>query len=285
MNLPQPWNPGDYEKVEQAILFLERNFQHQPTLEEIAQDVRVSKFHFQRLFSRWAGISPKKFLQFLTLGHAKTLLAQSRSVLDTALDSGLSGPARLHDLFVTHEAVTPGDFKAGGAGVRICYGTHPTPFGPGFLAMTEKGVCGFSFPGPGGEAAALDDLGRQWPQAILEPAPGRTAKVMERIFRGANRSPPPLNLLLRGTPFQIKVWEALMNIPPGAVASYQDIARAAGRPGAVRAVGTAVGRNPVAFLIPCHRVIRKSGDFGGYRWGTPRKKAMLAWEAARAEAG
>lgn len=286
MDRSEHWAPGDYATVERAIGFLERNFREQPTLEEVARSVNLSKFHFQRVFSRWAGISPKKFLQHLTLtlAHAKTLLDGSHTVLDATLESGLSGPGRLHDLFVSHESATPGEYKSWGAGMVIFFGMHPTPFGECLLAISDKGVCGLAFVEGGQRAAALDRLRRHWKNATLVEEPGRTGPVAGRIFGGAGRALPPPRLVVRGTPFQIKVWEALLKIPPGALACYGDVARAAGHAGAQRAAGGAIAENPIAYLIPCHRVIRKGGDIGQYRWGATRKKAMLAWEAARAEA-
>ncbi|MCZ6842745.1 MAG: methylated-DNA--[protein]-cysteine S-methyltransferase [SAR324 cluster bacterium] len=271
---------GDYARVEAAIRYLEVHYQEQPSLDELAARVHLSKFHFQRMFSRWAGISPKRFMQVLTLGHAKALLAESRSVLDAALDSGLSGPARLHDLFVAVDAATPGEFKRLGEGMTIRYGWHSTPFGECLLSLTERGVCGLSFTQPE-RRAALEDLHGHWPRANLTEDAQATAATARRIFsaEGGGRQ-SPLALHLFGTNFQVNVWQALLNIPPGALASYQDIARLIGKPEAARAVGGAVGGNPIAYLIPCHRVIRKSGEIGAYRWGTARKKAMLAWETA-----
>ena len=276
----------DYARVEKAILFLDGNYRDQPSLEELAAGVHLSKYHFQRMFSRWAGISPKRFMQFLTLNHAKQLLADSQSVLDAALDSGLSGPARLHDLFVAVEAMTPGEYKGRGEGVTIRYGWHPSPFGECLLALTDKGVCALSFAEPGGKAANLEALRRKWKKARLVLSRNDTRKAAAQLFAprmGADSGPgrllPPLHL--HGTNFQVNVWRALMNIPPGAAVSYQDVARLIGKPNAARAVGRAVGENPIAYIIPCHRVIRRVGGFGDYRWGAARKKAMLAWEAAK----
>ena len=276
----------DYDRVEQAILFLEENYRSQPSLEEMAGRVHLSKYHFQRMFSRWAGISPKRFMQVLTLNHARTLLADSQNVLDTALEAGLSGPGRLHDLFVTVEAATPGEIKRGGEGMSIRYGWHASPFGECLLALTERGLCGLAFTHASGRAVALEELRARWPLArLIEDAPA-TAPTAGRIFaRGREHAgtplPLPLPLYVQGTNFQVNVWRALLKIPPGALVSYQDVARMIGRPNALRAVGSAVGGNPVAYLIPCHRVIRKAGGFGNYRWGAVRKKAMLAWEDAQ----
>jgi AraC family transcriptional regulator of adaptative response/methylated-DNA-[protein]-cysteine methyltransferase len=276
--------PGkDYSRIEKAILFLENNYRRHPTLGEVARTVNLSEYHFQRLFRRWAGISPKRFVQFLTLEYAKKLLHRSRSLLDATYDAGLSSPGRLHDLFVNTEAVTPGEFKKRGAGLEISYGFHSSPFGECLLAVTDRGICGLGFVGRGGRESALRDLKGRWRDALFVENRGKTRAYGERIFRrSAPRTSQPIPLFLRGTNFQIKVWEALLRVPQGALVSYQDLARRIGQPSAVRAVGRAVGRNPVAFIIPCHRAIRKIGLVGGYHWGATRKKAMLAWEAAKA---
>lgn len=273
----------DYARVEQAIQFLEQNFQNQPDLKEIADGIGLSEYHFQRLFTRWAGISPKRFLQFLAVNYAKQLLAESKSILDVTYETGLSSPGRLHDLFVTCEAVTPGEFKKKGTGLSIAYGFHPTPFGHALLAVTERGICDLSFVSGLTREEMLTRLKRDWPQAILKEDAARTQPLIEQIFRLtlAQEKMPPLRLYLKGTNFQIKVWQALLNIPPGAVASYGDIAQIIGQPNATRAIGQAIGANPVGFLIPCHRVIRKAGAIGDYRWGMTRKRAILGWEAAR----
>ncbi len=271
---------SDYYRIETTIRYLENNFQAQPSLEELAAYLKLSPFHFQRLFRRWAGISLKRFLQFLTLSYAKQLLKDSRSVLDAGYAAGLSGPGRLHDLFVTFDAVTPGEFKNQGFDLRISYGFHPSPFGRCLLALTDRGICALAFLDSTELDAALDRLQKSWPMAVLTPDTGSTGLLVKRIFSEPD-SRQPLNLLVKGTNFQIKVWEALLRIPSGCVCSYEDIASRIGRSGAARAVGAAVGSNPVAWMIPCHRVIRKSGHTGGYRWGTARKKAMLDWEAAK----
>jgi AraC family transcriptional regulator of adaptative response/methylated-DNA-[protein]-cysteine methyltransferase len=272
----------DYQRIEKAILFLEKNFHRQPDLREVAQDAGLSAYHFQRLFRRWAGISPKRFVRFLTLAHAKQLLEKSRTLLDATYDAGLSSPGRLHDLFVNIEAMTPGEFKARGAGLKISYGFHPSPFGECWLAATDRGVCGLGFVGKGGRARALRELRNRWKEAHWEENPRLTRPYIYRIFsRAGGDGGRPLTLLLKGTNFQIKVWEALLKVPRGALTCYEDLAAAIGQRRACRAVGAAVGRNPVAFIIPCHRVIRKVGMIGDYHWGAARKKAMLAWEAAR----
>ncbi len=272
----------DYSRIERAILFLEKNFREQPSLGEVAKSVSLSEYHFQRLFRQWAGISPKRFLQFLTVEYAKKLLEESRSVLDTTYEAGLSSPGRLHDLFINVEAVTPGEFKTKGAQLKITYGIHPTPFGPCLLAVTERGICGLAFAGHAEQRNALRDLKRRWEGATFFENPAVTGSIFDRIFpRGKANGQRAVTLFLRGTNFQIKVWQALLKIPSGSVVSYEDIAARIGKPRAVRAVGCAVGQNPVAFVIPCHRVIRKMGVIGEYHWGATRKKAMLAWEAAK----
>ena len=272
----------DYRRIEKAIEFLAENYHLQPSLDEVARSVNLSEFHFQRLFRRWAGISPKRLVQFLTLEHAKQMLEESRSVLDAAYDAGLSSPSRLHDLFVTAEAMTPGEFKAKGAGLEISYGFHPSPFGECLLAVAERGICGLGFVGEGGRKQTLEDFKRRWPAAQFQENPEKTGSYIRGIFIAKKRNGShPLKLLLMGTNFQIKVWEALLRIPPGSVACYEDLARQVGKPSAARAVGSAVGRNPISFLIPCHRAIRKMGITGDYHWGAARKKAILAWEAAR----
>lgn len=272
----------DYRLVEQAIRFLEENYQRQPTLAEIAASVHLSESHFQRLFSRWVGISPKRFLQFLTKESAKRLLEDSASILEAAYATGLSGPGRLHDLFVTCEAVTPGEYKQRGAGLTVHYGIHPTPFGKCLLAVTERGICGLAFVEADGTEDGVEELGKRWPRASLVNDQAVTAPVVERIFRfGDQRG--SLRLYLNGTNFQIKVWEALLRIPAGYVVSYQQIAAFIGHPEAARSVGSAVAENPIPVLVPCHRVIRKEGLFGEYRYGSARKKALLGWEMAKAE--
>jgi AraC family transcriptional regulator of adaptative response/methylated-DNA-[protein]-cysteine methyltransferase len=272
----------DYKLIEQAIRFLEQNFRQQPDLQAVAAHVGLSEYHFQRLFTRWVAISPKKFVQFLTLNYAKELLAESHSLLETTYEAGLSSPGRLHDLFITHEAVTPGEYKRRGDGLAIAYGFHATPFGDCLLGVTDRGICGLSFAASGRRGPVLDALAADWPLADLAPDEGRTRPFIDQIFAptttAAKQSPLPL--FLKGTNFQIQVWQALLRIGPGTAVTYSDVAQLAGRPKAVRAVGTAVGRNPIAYLIPCHRVIRQTGSFGQYQWGLTRKKAILGWEAA-----
>ncbi|MBN1450284.1 MAG: methylated-DNA--[protein]-cysteine S-methyltransferase [Anaerolineales bacterium] len=270
----------DYWRIERAIQYLEKHANRRPELNEIASAVGLSEYHFQRIFSRWAGISPKRFLQFITKEGAKEMLAQSENLLDTTYGVGLSSLGRLHDLFVTTEAVTPGEYKSGGAGLTIRYGLHDTPFGKALIGVTERGICHLGFVGST-EGDAIDALVADWQQARMIEDHKATAPLIEPIFDLDRRGNTPLRLHLRGTNFQLKVWEALLRIPPGAVTSYEGLAEQAGRPGASRAAGTALGRNPIAVLIPCHRVIRKLGEFGNYRYGTIRKKALLGWEAAQ----
>ncbi len=275
----------DYYRIEQALVFLERHFTEQPGLQEISANVHLSEYHFQRLFTRWVGISPKRFLQYLTKEHAKRLLENSHSLLDAAYESGLSSPGRLHDLFVTCEAVTPGEYKHAGENLEIAYGFHPTPFGDCLLAVTERGICSLAFLEQDGRRHALLELQKKWRNARLREDPLLTRPLTEQVFALiSGESPTPLTLFLEGTNFQIKVWEALLRIPPGSLVTYQDIALSIGLPTVARAVGGAVGRNPIPVVIPCHRVIRKMGDLGGYRWGTARKKALLGWEMAKKEA-
>jgi AraC family transcriptional regulator of adaptative response/methylated-DNA-[protein]-cysteine methyltransferase len=271
----------DYARVERAIQFLEENHARQPSLDEIAASVNLSEYHFQRLFTRWVGISPKRFLQFLTKEHAKELLEKSRDVLEVAYETGLSGPGRLHDLFVACEAVTPGEFKNRGEGLTIAYGLHPTPFGECLLAVTERGICHLAFVQPDVRLQALDVLKSRWNSARLTKDVAGTRPVVNQVFAWYTGQPAsPLQLYLSGTNFQIKVWEALLRIPAGVVISYEDMAAHIGMPRASRAVSNAVAQNPIPVIIPCHRVIRKAGDLGGYHYGTARKKALLGWEAA-----
>lgn len=270
-----------YQLIEQAIQYIEANVQRQPELDEIAAAIGLSEYHFQRLFTRWVGISPKRFMQFLTKEHAKELLARSENLLETTHQVGLSSLGRLHDLFITTEAVTPGEFKSQGAGLTIYYGLHHTRFGKCLIATTERGICNLSFIQTS-EGSAIDKLAVDWKQARMVEDYKSTASLVNRIFpedpTRLNTTSQPLSLHLRGTNFQIKVWEALLRIPLGSTATYGQIAAQIGNPKAVRAVGTAVGHNPIAVVIPCHRVIRKSGEFGNYRYGTARKLALLARE-------
>ncbi len=285
--MPSNANPQaieDYERITQAIAFMRQNLLAQPDLATIAQQVHLSEFHFQRLFTRWAGISPKRFLQYLTVEYAKSRIAQTRNLLDLTLDLGLSSPGRLHDLFVNLEAMSPGEFKAGGAGLQIQYGVHNTPFGKALIAATSRGICNLQFFQPGEEQVIEQGLHQAWEKADMVREQAATQVLCDRIFAPhLVNSPQPLTLWVKGTNFQIQVWRSLLKIPMGGLATYRAIATMMGRPTAARAVGNAVGSNPVAYLIPCHRVIRESGELGGYRWGVERKVAMLGWEASYVE--
>ena len=282
MNETTTMPPPDYPRIETAIRYLADHVDEQPSLSAVASEVGLSPFHLQRVFKRWAGISPKRLLQLLTVEHAKELLDESSNVLDAAYETGLTGPARLHDHFVALEAVTPGEYKRGGVGLEILYGVHDSPFGEMFLAQTARGICRLTFPAKG-EAAERDWLAQRWPGAEIRRDPRTTAATARRVFDLAPKD-EPLRLLVQGTNFQTAVWRALLEIPEGAVSTYSRIAEAIGRPRAVRAVGNAVGANPISYLIPCHRVLREVGALGGYRWGPERKQAILAWESARLEA-
>lgn len=272
----------DYLRIEQAILYLENHYRDQPSLEDVAASMGLSEFHFQRVFTRWVGVSPKRFLQFLTKESAKDLLKHSENLLDATYQVGLSSLGRLHDLFVTTEAVTPGEYKSRGAGLTIHYGIHPTPFGKCLIGVTERGICHLGFVQTS-EGDAIDTLVADWQESKMIEDHRTTAPLIAPIFLLNMREQSPLHLHLRGTNFQLKVWEALLNIPTGAVTTYEGVATQIGKPGATRAVGTAVGHNPIAVLIPCHRVIRKLGEFGNYRYGAARKKALLGWEQAKVQ--
>jgi AraC family transcriptional regulator of adaptative response/methylated-DNA-[protein]-cysteine methyltransferase len=254
------------------------------TLDEIAGCMGMSPAHFQRVFSQWAGVSPKRYQQYLTLGHAKTLLRERFTTLQASHAVGLSGSGRLHDLFLRWEAMSPGDFARGGGGLTIFWGWFDSPFGPAVVMGTEKGICGIGFSAEMGAEAAMEDLLSRWPQADFVEDPMRLRPWVLRAFGAESAALEPAPLYLIGAPFQIKVWEALLSVPSGQVTTYSEIAEAIGNPRAVRAVGTAVGRNPISWLIPCHRALRKSGGLGGYHWGLPMKRAMLAYEAARSDA-
>jgi AraC family transcriptional regulator of adaptative response/methylated-DNA-[protein]-cysteine methyltransferase len=248
------------------------------TLEELAAKMGMSGAHFQRTFSQWVGVSPKRYQQYLTLDHARRLLADRFTVLDTAHSTGLSGGGRLHDLFLTWEAMSPGEYAKGGAGLTIRWGYFPTPFGEALVMATDRGICGIGFTEEFGRDWSMQDLIARWPKAVYLADPGIAALAAGAMGGREAR------LHLIGAPFQIKVWEALLHVPSGHVTTYSELASAVGHPSAQRAVGTAVGRNPISFLVPCHRALRKSGGLGGYHWGLPTKRAMLAWEAAREDA-
>ena len=281
MNLAPASDPFHYDLMAAAIRYIEAHEEAQPSLDEVAAAIGLSPTHFQRVFSQWVGVSPKRYLQHLTLVRARGMLAREDSVLDTAYACGLSGPSRLHDLFLRWEAMTPGEYARRGKGLTIAWGWFDSPFGPALAMGTERGLCGMAFAAEQGRDAALADMRGRWPAARFREDP----RALEPDVRAAFGGGGEVRLQLIGAPFQIKVWEALLALPPGAVTTYSEIARRIGRPKAVRAVGTAVGHNPVAWLIPCHRVLRRDGALGGYHWGLPVKRAMLAWESARAEAG
>jgi AraC family transcriptional regulator of adaptative response/methylated-DNA-[protein]-cysteine methyltransferase len=279
----------DYYRIEKALSFLQKSYPDQPKLEDIAKSCGLSPFHFQRVFTRWVGISPKRFLQFLTVEYAKRMLADSRSILDTTYDSGLSSPSRLHDLFVSCEAMTPGEYKQQGKRLTIRYGIHPSPFGECVLAVTDRGICALEFVACDATDEAIGAIRRAWSKAEVREDSIHTNPYIARIFRPhehkqksvsekSQKAQSKLNLFLKGTNFQIKVWQALLRIPQGCIVSYRDIAHLIGNPRATRAVAGAIARNPIGYIIPCHRVIRSMGVVGGYRWGTTRKRAILGWE-------
>lgn len=271
----------DYRRIEQAIHYLAGHARAQPRLEEVAAHVGLSEFHFQRLFRRWAGISPKRFVQYLTAERARELLQSDASTFDVSLDIGLSGSGRLHDLLIAMHAATPGDIKTRGGGMTIDYGIYASPFGECFIAMTDRGICALRFLSGESGDVALAHLRSAWSAATLRKRPVAIKAIAERLFERRPRDTKPIHLLVRGTNFQIKVWEALLRIPPGCIVSYEGLATFVGVPRATRAVASAVAQNAIGYLIPCHRVIRKSGIVGEYRWGATRKQALLAWEASR----
>ena len=291
----------DYDRVAAAIEWLDAHRTAQPRVEEVAAALHLSSGHLHRTFVRFAGVSPHRFLQWLTLGAAKVLLRERSTVLEVAAATGLSSPGRLYDLTVALEAITPGDLGRGGAGLTIHYGVHATPLGAALVAVTDRGVLSLRFlDPPRTEAEAIEAVQREWPNARLSEDAGATAPVVEHIAArfaaagvpgggaagdGAAAAPRPLTVLAGGTNLQVRVWDALLRIPEDRVVSYSEVARAAGRPGAARAVANAVGRNPVAVLVPCHRVLRSTGELGGYRWGATRKRALLAREAVHAVHG
>ena len=270
--------PSDYTRIARAIAWLQEHAGEHPVLNDAARAAGLSEAHFQRLFTRWAGISPKRFLQARTAETALRLLRDGRPVLDAAYEAGLSGSARLHDLVLHAEAVTPGELKRRGEGLVIHYGWQTTPFGEALLATTPRGLCFLAFATTGGRTAAFEDLQRRWTAGTLRRDDGAIAPIAERAFPDSVRHGGPLALHVRGTNFQLRVWEALLRIPDGATTSYSALARAVGNPGAPRAVGNAVGANPISWLIPCHRVLRGDGALGGYAWGPERKRTMLVWE-------
>ena len=276
----------EYKRIENAIVYLEQHALEQPSLDEVAHHINLSPSHFQRVFKAWAGVSPKRFLQYLTIQNAKKMLQESATVLDAALDVGLSGPSRLHDLFVSIEAMTPGEFKNRGKDLKVSYGFHLTPFGDCLLGVTSRGICHLGFVDPENKFYARDEFLNNWGKASIVENPEAGNKILNQIFtRDREQKHGPIKILLKGTNFQIKVWEALLRIPEGAVVTYSLIASAIGHPRAHRAVGNAIGHNPIGYLIPCHRVLRENGGIGGYHWGTARKKAILARELALCDIG
>jgi AraC family transcriptional regulator of adaptative response/methylated-DNA-[protein]-cysteine methyltransferase len=272
----------NYCRIEDTIGYIRENFKKQPTLDEIAEKVHLSPFHFQRIFTDWAGVSPKKFLQYISLDHAKKMLANQATLFDTAFDTGLSGTSRLHDLFINIEGMTPGEYKNGGENLFINYSYAQSPFGNIMVASTEKGICHIAF--ANSEAAGLIALKKAFPNAVYKPMVDLIQQNALYIFKHDWSKLDEIKLHLKGTDFQIKVWETLLKIPVGRLSTYGNIANQLNQPTASRAVGSAVGDNPVAFLIPCHRVIKSTGEFGQYHWGSNRKTAIIGWEAAQAEA-
>ncbi|PWB82746.1 MAG: 6-O-methylguanine DNA methyltransferase [Methylocystaceae bacterium] len=273
----------DYAKVAEAIAFLQAHWRDQPSIEAVARAIGLSDQHLRALFRRWAGLTPKAFLEALTLRHARDLLREQTPLLEASLELGLSGPSRLHDLFVTHEAVTPGEFKRGGAGLELRHGFHATPFGEAVLAVAPRGLAGLGFV-DGDRDAALADLQGRWPNARFAPDESATAPYARRVFDPEQWRPDrPLRLVLIGAEFDVSVWESLLTIEMGHATTYGAIARRLGRPGAARAVGAAVGRNPVSFVVPCHRVLGAGGALTGYHWGLIRKQAIIGWEAGRVQ--
>ncbi len=274
----------NYQRIEQAILYLEKNFHQQPELDEVAEKVHLSPFHFQKIFTDWAGISPKRFLQFLTVDFLKEKLQQSKNIMEAAAAAGLSGQSRVYDLFTTLEAVTPQEYKLSGTGLMIEYGFHETPFGTCLLGVTDRGICWLSFIlSEKVSKEELEKMKEHWHNSVFHQDQDATHKFIEQIFdRNPSMSPKKLHLLVKGTNFQIKVWEALLRLPMGSVTTYQGIAEKINNPKAMQAVGSAVGSNHIAYLIPCHRVIRKDGILGEYRWSATRKKSIIGWEMAKA---
>ncbi|MBX3530283.1 MAG: bifunctional helix-turn-helix domain-containing protein/methylated-DNA--[protein]-cysteine S-methyltransferase [Rhizobiaceae bacterium] len=292
MNRPQPVldrditpTGSDYELVRAAIEKISLDYRDQPSLEELASELGDTPNGLQKLFTRWAGLTPKAFLQAVTLDHARKLLDEGAPLLDAALEVGMSGPGRLHDLFVTHEAMSPGDYKTRGAGLTIRYGWHVSPFGIALVMATERGLAGLAFADAGGERAAFEDMAGRWPNATYVEDVSATQPYAARIFDPARwRADEPLRVVLIGSDFQVRVWEALLRIPMGCARTYSSIAADIGRPDAPRAVGAAVGANPVSFVVPCHRALGKSGALTGYHWGLTRKRAILGWEAGQGAA-
>jgi AraC family transcriptional regulator of adaptative response/methylated-DNA-[protein]-cysteine methyltransferase len=283
-----PDRSRDYDLIRRAIAFLSESWTEQPSLDRLAAHLGLSPAHCQKLFKRWCGLSPKEFVQAITVDHARSLLGGSASVFDAALEVGLSGAGRLHDLFVSHEAMTPGDYKRRGEGLDMAYGFHPSPFGEALMIATERGVAGLAFVDEDKgqtRAEALADMTQRWPKARFVEAAGKTAGLARQVFDPTAWSKDrPVRLVMIGTDFEVRVWETLLKIPMGRAVSYTDIARHLGQPTASRAVGSAVGRNPISFVVPCHRVLRGDGSLGGYHWGLTRKRALIGWETGRVAA-
>jgi AraC family transcriptional regulator, regulatory protein of adaptative response / methylated-DNA-[protein]-cysteine methyltransferase len=273
---------ADYAVVQRAIAYITEHWRAQPEIEEIAAAAGVTDTELHHLFRRWAGLTPKAFLQALTLDHARKLLRDSASVLDATYEVGLSGPGRLHDLFVTHEAMSPGEWKTGGEGLTIRYGFHPSPFGLALIMATDRGLAGLAFGDEGEEKKSMADMTSRWPKANYVQDRETTGAIAHRVFDPKQwRAERPLRVILIGTDFQVRIWETLLSIPLGRAVTYSDIATKIQKPNASRAVGAAVGRNPISFVVPCHRVVGKSGELTGYHWGITRKRAMLGWEAGK----
>lgn len=274
----------NYQRIEQAIKYLEDNFQRQPELDEVAERVHLSPFHFQRIFTEWAGISPKRFLQFLTVDFLKSKLTESRNIVEAAEAAGLSSQSRVYDLFTTLEAVTPQEYKLRGSGIRIEYGFHETPFGSVLIGVTDRGICWLSFVNMDDEPKAeMEKMKEHWHNSVFHQDQKLTSDFVEKIFgHEVTQTQSKIHVLVKGTNFQVKVWEALLRLPIGSVTTYQNIARQINNPKAMQAVGSAVGSNHIAYLIPCHRVIRKDGILGEYRWSAARKKSIIGWEMAKA---
>jgi AraC family transcriptional regulator of adaptative response/methylated-DNA-[protein]-cysteine methyltransferase len=280
--LPFTSATADYETVRRAIAFVSENFRDQPEVDAVADAAGTTPRALTDLFRRWCGLTPKEFLSAVTLDHARKILRETPSVLDASFELGLSGPGRLHDLFVVHEAMSPGEWKSGGAGLTVTYGFHPSPFGNALIMTTERGLCGLAFADEGGNDAAFDDMRRRWPNARFVENQALTAAVAKRVFEPSQWCrETPLRVVLIGTDFEVRVWETLLRIPLGRATTYSDVARRVCSEKAARAVGAAVGKNPISFVVPCHRVVGKNGNLTGYHWGMTRKRAMLGWEAGK----
>lgn len=275
----------DYDTVRRAIEYLTKKFRDQPEVEAVASALGTDTRSLNELFRRWCGLTPKAFLQAVTLDNAKKLLAQSPNILEASYELGLSGPGRLHDLFVVHEAMSPGEWKTGGEGLEIRYGFHPSPFGTALVMTTPRGLCGLAFCDPGKERQALTDMRGRWRNALYIEDSANTADIAARIFQSERWKPDtPLRIVMIGTDFEVRVWETLLKVPLGRAATYSDVARKIGKDNAARAVGAAVGKNPMSFVVPCHRIVGSNGALTGYHWGLTRKRAMLGWEQARLSA-